>query len=196
MVCVSVVRKYTYVCDVRVYVLYGCVYTTCFFLCLCLCVYVCILSNLNINRRPCMVKTHSSLIYTRLVYIEWIYKQCNNAHILVFVCILCRYRRNIYIYPSHLISIYLYIFVERYQESHSPYYKESHLRVRVAMRKFCEEELMPFCHEWEEAKKLPNHIYKRSAQAGWLPCMIGPPWVCLYDIYVHTNEHAYEHKSL
>ena len=35
---------------------------------------------------------------------------------------------------------------------------------------------MPFCHEWDEAKGIPRSIWRKCAQAGWLPGVVGHPW--------------------
>ncbi|RCH86646.1 hypothetical protein CU098_008395, partial [Rhizopus stolonifer] len=49
-----------------------------------------------------------------------------------------------------------------------PYYKESHIRLRTQVREFVEKEVMPYCHEWSEAKAIPREIVKRAAQLGLL----------------------------
>lgn len=63
-----------------------------------------------------------------------------------------------------------------YQEWHSPYYTDSHRRFRAAMREFVEREMMPHCHEWDEARQLPRELYTKAFQAGWLPGVCGRPW--------------------
>ena len=63
-----------------------------------------------------------------------------------------------------------------YQAWHSPYYHDSHRRFRAAMREFVEREMMPHCHEWDEAKQLPRELYTKAFQAGWLPGVCGRPW--------------------
>ncbi|KAI8356082.1 putative acyl-CoA dehydrogenase [Choanephora cucurbitarum] len=55
-----------------------------------------------------------------------------------------------------------------YQEWNSPYYKESHIKLRKEVRAFVEKEIMPFCHEWSEAKSIPRDIIKRAAEFGLL----------------------------
>ncbi|KAI8345337.1 acyl-CoA dehydrogenase/oxidase [Blakeslea trispora] len=55
-----------------------------------------------------------------------------------------------------------------YQEWNSPYYKESHIKLRKEVRAFVEKEVMPFCHEWSEAKAIPREVIKRAAQLGLL----------------------------
>jgi len=71
-----------------------------------------------------------------------------------------------------------------YQGWNSPYYNESHRKVRAAMREWMNKEVMPFVHEWDEAKKIPKEIYAKAFQAGWLPLVVGPPWP---TEYVGTN---------
>jgi len=63
-----------------------------------------------------------------------------------------------------------------YQDWNLPYYTESHRRFRKEMRAFVEENIMPFCHEWDEAKSLPRDLFQKCAKAGFLAGVIGPPW--------------------
>ena len=44
------------------------------------------------------------------------------------------------------------------------------------MRAFVDKEIMPFCNQWDEAKKLPVDLLKKCAKAGWLPAVVGAPW--------------------
>ncbi len=67
-----------------------------------------------------------------------------------------------------------------YQGWNSPYYNDSHRRFRAAMRKFVDEEIMPYVHQWDEARQLPKGIHKKCAEAGWLAGVIGPPWPVEY----------------
>ncbi|KAG0170416.1 hypothetical protein DFQ28_010815 [Apophysomyces sp. BC1034] len=60
-----------------------------------------------------------------------------------------------------------------YQDWYSPYYNDSHRAVRKSIRKFCEEEIMPFCHEWDEAKELPKDVFIKAAKAGVLSASVG-----------------------
>ena len=43
-----------------------------------------------------------------------------------------------------------------YQDWNSPYYNDSHVKWRDALREFVEKEIMPFCHEWDEKKAVPK----------------------------------------
>ncbi|KAI8390848.1 acyl-CoA dehydrogenase/oxidase [Radiomyces spectabilis] len=71
-----------------------------------------------------------------------------------------------------------------YQDWHSPYYKESHRTVRKVVREFVEKEIMPFCHEWDEAKELPRSIFTKAAEAGILAACVGhvPPELMPYPL--------------
>jgi len=63
-----------------------------------------------------------------------------------------------------------------YQDWNLPYYNDSHRRFRKEMRAFVEEHIMPFCHEWDEARALPMDLFRKCAKAGFLAGVIGPPW--------------------
>src|SRR3954447_25049031 len=63
-----------------------------------------------------------------------------------------------------------------YQDFHSPYYNDSHRRVRAAVRKFVETEIMPNAFEWDEAKKIPQELFIKAGKAGILPGVCGAPW--------------------
>jgi len=63
-----------------------------------------------------------------------------------------------------------------YQDWNSPYYKDSHRKYRAAVREFVEKEVIPYCHDWDEAKSLPKELYLKCAQAGILPGVVGAPW--------------------
>ena len=60
-----------------------------------------------------------------------------------------------------------------YQDWYSPYYNETHRQARKAMREFVDNEIMPFCHEWDEAKALPKELYVKAAKAGILAACVG-----------------------
>ncbi|KAI9179087.1 hypothetical protein H9P43_005749 [Blastocladiella emersonii ATCC 22665] len=61
-----------------------------------------------------------------------------------------------------------------YQDFRSPYYKDSHRRVRAFMRAFVEKEMMPFCHEWDEKKQVDPELYIKAGKAGILQAVGGP----------------------
>ena len=60
-----------------------------------------------------------------------------------------------------------------YQDEESPYYKDSHRRLRKKIRDFVDTEIMPFVHEWDEAGKVPDAIYKKCAQENILAAICG-----------------------
>jgi len=67
-----------------------------------------------------------------------------------------------------------------YQGSVSPYYNETHVRFRAAIREFVETEIAPNVHEWDEAKRLPRELFKKCASIGWLGGCVGAPWPTKY----------------
>lgn len=57
----------------------------------------------------------------------------------------------------------------------SPYYKESHKRLRVAMRQFVNEHIRPEAMENEESGERPSkELWKRMGDVGLLPLRLGP----------------------
>jgi alkylation response protein AidB-like acyl-CoA dehydrogenase len=60
-----------------------------------------------------------------------------------------------------------------YQDFASPYYNETHKKVRSVVREFVEKEIMPYVDQWEEAKQIPMSIYKKCAQLGLLAAVCG-----------------------
>ncbi|KAL0077635.1 putative acyl-CoA dehydrogenase [Phycomyces blakesleeanus] len=64
-----------------------------------------------------------------------------------------------------------------YQDWYSPFYNESHRKVRKEVRAFVEKEIMPFTHVWDEAKKIPAEVFGKVAKAGLLAscCGVVPP---------------------
>lgn len=48
------------------------------------------------------------------------------------------------------------------------------------MRRFVELEIMPFCHIWDEMKKIPKSLFRKAAEAHWLQGMCGAPWLTKY----------------
>ncbi|KAG0210557.1 hypothetical protein BGX28_009193 [Mortierella sp. GBA30] len=60
-----------------------------------------------------------------------------------------------------------------YQQWGSPYYNESHRRLRRVIRAFVDKEIMPFVHEWDEAKQVPMFLFTKCAEMGILPAIAG-----------------------
>lgn len=59
-----------------------------------------------------------------------------------------------------------------YQDFHSPFYNDSHRRLRKAMRKWVEKEIMPNVFKWDEEKILPDSLVKAAAEAGVLAACV------------------------
>ncbi|KAF2275963.1 putative acyl-CoA dehydrogenase [Westerdykella ornata] len=60
-----------------------------------------------------------------------------------------------------------------YQSYHSPYFNETHAALRAEVRQWVEEEIMPNVTEWDEAKKVPDSIYKQMGERGYLAGLLG-----------------------
>jgi alkylation response protein AidB-like acyl-CoA dehydrogenase len=71
-----------------------------------------------------------------------------------------------------------------YQSYHSPYFNQTHADLRAEVRQWVEEEIMPNVTEWDEARKVPDHIYKQMAERGYLAGMMG----------VHYPKHLTKHR--
>jgi len=64
-----------------------------------------------------------------------------------------------------------------YQAYNNPgYYKESHKELRALARQVVEDEVMPNCHEWDEAGVIPQEVYQKIGSKGLLPICVGRPW--------------------
>ncbi|OZJ04561.1 hypothetical protein BZG36_02702 [Bifiguratus adelaidae] len=60
-----------------------------------------------------------------------------------------------------------------YQDWYSPYYNDTHRAVRKHIREFVDKEIMPYCHEWDEAKKVPPEVFVKAAKAGVFAATMG-----------------------
>ncbi|KAI8976006.1 acyl-CoA dehydrogenase/oxidase [Pilobolus umbonatus] len=60
-----------------------------------------------------------------------------------------------------------------YQDWFSPYYDDTHRAVRKCVRAFVEKDIMPFCHDWDEAKEMPKEVFIKAAKAGILGAVVG-----------------------
>ncbi|GAB7358431.1 hypothetical protein MBLNU230_g2497t1 [Neophaeotheca triangularis] len=60
-----------------------------------------------------------------------------------------------------------------YQTYHTPYFNQTHADLRQEVREWVEEELQPNITEWDEAKKVPEEIYKKLAEKGYLAGLMG-----------------------
>ncbi|KAH7126843.1 acyl-CoA dehydrogenase/oxidase [Dendryphion nanum] len=60
-----------------------------------------------------------------------------------------------------------------YQSYHSPYYNESHAALRDEVRQFVDDKIQPYVTEWDEAKKVPDEIFKELGTRGYLAGLLG-----------------------
>lgn len=65
-----------------------------------------------------------------------------------------------------------------FQDWVSPYYKDSHRKVRAAVRAFVEKDIIPYCFEWDEKKKIPAELYKKAGSLGVLASITGCAQLC------------------
>ncbi|KAF4637126.1 hypothetical protein G7Y89_g965 [Cudoniella acicularis] len=60
-----------------------------------------------------------------------------------------------------------------YQGFHSPYFNETHAALREEVREWVSNEIEPFVGEWDEARKVPDSIYKAMGTRGYLAGLMG-----------------------
>ncbi|KAK7544478.1 acyl-CoA dehydrogenase/oxidase [Phyllosticta citribraziliensis] len=60
-----------------------------------------------------------------------------------------------------------------YQTYHSPYFNESHAALRAEVREWVDNDLMPYVTEWDEAKRIPEEIYRAMGERGYLTGLLG-----------------------
>ena len=56
---------------------------------------------------------------------------------------------------------------------HSPYFNATHAALRAEVRAWVESEIEPNVTEWDEAKKVPDAIYKQMGERGYLAGLMG-----------------------
>lgn len=56
---------------------------------------------------------------------------------------------------------------------HSPYFNESHAALRDEVRQWMDENVQPYVTEWDEAKKVPDEIFKQMGERGYLAGLLG-----------------------
>jgi alkylation response protein AidB-like acyl-CoA dehydrogenase/predicted heme/steroid binding protein len=88
-----------------------------------------------------------------------------------------------------------------YQGWSSPYYNESHVKFRHAVRQIVDNDVIPNVHMWDEAKKLPKSFLQKAARAGILPIAVGSPWPTEYVSFpppfgVEPEEMDYFHELI
>ncbi|KAF2643373.1 acyl-CoA dehydrogenase-like protein [Massarina eburnea CBS 473.64] len=60
-----------------------------------------------------------------------------------------------------------------YQSYHSPYFNESHAALRDEVRQWVEEKILPNVTEWDEARKVPDEIFREMGDRGYLAGLLG-----------------------
>ena len=60
-----------------------------------------------------------------------------------------------------------------YQSYPSPYFNKTHAAIRAEVREWVDEKVAPYVADWEEDKKVPDHIYQEMGQRGWLAGLMG-----------------------
>ncbi len=61
----------------------------------------------------------------------------------------------------------------RLLQYHSPYFNETHAALRAEVREWVTNEVEPFVGEWDEARKVPDAIYKAMGTRGYLAGLMG-----------------------
>lgn len=56
----------------------------------------------------------------------------------------------------------------------SPYYRESHHRLRKFMRNYMDDNIIPHVFDWEEKKQQPKELFKQVAQQGFIAAALFP----------------------
>ncbi|EEH18077.2 hypothetical protein PABG_00640 [Paracoccidioides brasiliensis Pb03] len=79
--------------------------------------------------------------------------------------------------PSHALAPYgdLVPFADPawYQGYHSVYYNETHEALRDEVRNWVESEIEPYVQEWDEARAIPEDLYKQMGERGYLAGLMG-----------------------
>ncbi|KAF2202196.1 acyl-CoA dehydrogenase NM domain-like protein [Delitschia confertaspora ATCC 74209] len=73
-----------------------------------------------------------------------------------------------------------------YQSYHSPYFNQTHADLRAEVRQWVEDEIMPNVTEWDEAKKVPDTIYKQMGERGYLAGLLGVHYTKLAPLTKNT----------
>ncbi|KAI1017477.1 hypothetical protein LB503_013623 [Fusarium chuoi] len=67
-----------------------------------------------------------------------------------------------------------------YQSYHSPYFNESHAALRAEVREWVEKDIEPYVTDWDEAKEVPEEIYKEMGRRGYLAGLLGVKYPTQY----------------
>ena len=61
-----------------------------------------------------------------------------------------------------------------YSRDSTPYYTDSHRKLRAAVRAYVDEEILPNCHEWESQGQVPAEALRRHASLGYQAAAVYP----------------------
>lgn len=56
----------------------------------------------------------------------------------------------------------------------SPYFKDSHRRLQKEARQYVDENISPYCQEWEAASKVPQEVIQNHARLGYMAVSVYP----------------------
>ncbi|PVH78484.1 acyl-CoA dehydrogenase NM domain-like protein [Cadophora sp. DSE1049] len=62
-----------------------------------------------------------------------------------------------------------------YSRNVSPHYNGSHRKLRAAVRKYVDEEILPYAFEWESAGEVPDAAWRRHVEMGYVGMVTGLP---------------------
>ncbi len=51
---------------------------------------------------------------------------------------------------------------------HNPFLTEAHESWRLQLRRFLDAEVAPFINDWESAGAIPDDLWAKAAEEGWL----------------------------
>jgi alkylation response protein AidB-like acyl-CoA dehydrogenase/predicted heme/steroid binding protein len=68
-----------------------------------------------------------------------------------------------------------------YQGHASPYFNETHAALRAEVRQWIESDIEPYVTEWDEAKRVPEEIYKELGRRGYLAGLLGVKYPTEYS---------------
>ncbi|ODA79100.1 hypothetical protein RJ55_04691 [Drechmeria coniospora] len=77
-----------------------------------------------------------------------------------------------------------------YQGYFSPYFNETHAALRTEVRQWVETEIEPYVTEWDEAKRVPEEIYKEMGRRGYLAGLLGIKYPTEYTAGVRSVDPA------
>jgi alkylation response protein AidB-like acyl-CoA dehydrogenase len=78
-----------------------------------------------------------------------------------------------YLGNSSRCHIFESVFTDKSKQYHSPYHNETHAALRAEVRQWVDTEIEPYVGEWDEARKVPDKIYKQMGERGYLAGLLG-----------------------